>query len=87
MVTSSTMPNSQLNHCHLALSYHYMREGVVSGMVEFHHIPGKINPSDVLSKHWGHAELWPRIKVLLLWQGDTVDLFGMEALPVEKGEQ
>jgi hypothetical protein len=87
VVTSSTMPDSQLNCCHLALSYHCAREAVTSGMVKFHHIPGEINPSDVLSEHWGHAELWPRIKVLQFWQGDTVDLFGSEALPVEEGKQ
>jgi hypothetical protein len=87
VVTSSTMPDSQLNCHRLTLSDGYVREAVASGMVEFYHIPGEINPSNVLSKHWGYAESWTRIKALLFWQGDTVDLFDMETIPVEKGEQ
>jgi hypothetical protein len=66
-------------------------------MVAFYHMPGEINPSDVLSKHWGHTELWSRIKALLFWQGDTTipfdeappkddgELVEFEALPEEKG--
>jgi hypothetical protein len=67
VVMSSTMPDSQLNRCHLALCHHCVREATTPGMVEFCHIPGEINPSDVLSKHWGHVELWPRPKTLLFW--------------------
>jgi hypothetical protein len=55
VVTSSTIPDSQLGCHHLALSYHCVREAVASGMVKFYHIPGEINPSDLLSKHWGHT--------------------------------
>ena len=39
VVTSSTIPDSQLGRRPLALSYHYVREAVASGMVKFHHIP------------------------------------------------
>ena len=74
IVTSSTMPDSQLNRRHLALSYHYVREAIASGMVVFYHMPGEINPSDVLSKHWGYTELWPRIKALLFCPGDTTNI-------------
>jgi hypothetical protein len=86
VVTSSTIPNSQLGCRHLALSYHYMRDAVASGMVKFYHIPGEINPSDLVSKHWGHAELYPRIKTLLFRRGDTADQFDTESAPEEKGE-
>ena len=41
VVTSSTMPDSQLNCRHLALSYHYVREAIASGMVAFYHMPGR----------------------------------------------
>jgi hypothetical protein len=41
---------------------------VASGIVRFYHIPREINPSDVLSKHWGHMELWTRIRTLLFWR-------------------
>jgi hypothetical protein len=86
VVTSSTIPDSQLGHRHLALSYHCVREAMASGMVKFYHIPGEISPSDLLSKHWGHAELHPRIRTLLFWWGDTADLFGTKPAPEEKGE-
>jgi hypothetical protein len=65
VVTVSMIPDSQLGHRHLALSYHYMREAVASGMVKFYHISGEINPSNLLSKHRGHAELYPRIRAML----------------------
>ena len=32
---------------------------------------GVLNPADVLSKHWGFAEAWPRIRPILFWMGDT----------------
>ena len=86
VVTSSTIPDSQLGRRHLALSYHYVREAVASGMVKFYHIPGEINPADLLSKHWGHAELYPRIRTLFFWEGDTADLFDAETASEEKGE-
>jgi hypothetical protein len=57
VVTTSTMPDSQLGSRQLALSYHYVIEAGASGMVKFYHIPGEINPSDMLSKHWGNTEL------------------------------
>ncbi|MGL5935125.1 MAG: reverse transcriptase domain-containing protein, partial [Cetobacterium sp.] len=85
VVTSSTMPDSQLNRRHLALSYHYVREAIASGMVAFYHMPGEINPSDVLSKHWGYTELWSRIKALLFCPGDTARMFD-DAPPVDDGE-
>jgi hypothetical protein len=57
IVMSSTMPDSQLNCRHLALSYHYVREAIASGMVAFYHMPGEINSSDVLSKLGTHGTL------------------------------
>jgi hypothetical protein len=71
VVMSSTMPDSRLNGRHLDLTYHCVREAITSGMVAFCHMPGKINQSDVLSKHWGYTEIRWRIKALLFWKGDT----------------
>jgi hypothetical protein len=62
-----------------------VREAIASGMVVFHHMPGEINPSDVLSKHWGYTELWSRIKALLFWKGDTAARFN-EVPPKDDGE-
>ena len=74
VVTSSTLPHSQLKKRHTALSFHYTREAIASKMVEFHHIPGIINPSDVLSKHWGHSQVYPMLRPLLFYSGNTMDL-------------
>ena len=75
VVTSSTMPHSPLKKRHHALSYHFTREATASNAVDFHHIPGTMNPADVLSKHWGYAQVWKTLKAVLFWAGDTADLF------------
>ena len=75
VVTSGTVPHSQLTKRHHGLSYHYTREAIASGMVSFHHIPGDRNPADVLSKHWSHSQIWPTLQPVMFWEGDTADLF------------
>ena len=87
VVTSSTIPDSQLGKRHHALSYHYVREAIASEMLAFYHIPGEINPADVLSKHWGHLQVWPQVKAILFWMGDTAVLFESEELSSKVGEQ
>ena len=84
VVTSSTIPHSQLSKRHHALSYHYVREAVASDMVTFSHLPGEWNPSDVLSKHWGHAQVWQLLQPILFWKGNTADLLARESALEEK---
>jgi hypothetical protein len=68
------------------LSYHYVREAVASDMVSFHHLSGEWNPSNVLSKHWGHAQVWTLLQPVLFWKGDTADLLEKNsALDKRKG--
>ena len=74
VVKSSTVPHSQLSKRHHALAYHFTREAVASKMVNFHHIPGDINPADILSKHWGHSQIYPTLRPLLFYRGNTLDL-------------
>ena len=74
VVKSGTVPHSILSKRHHALAYHYTREAIASGMVLFHHIPGDINPADVLSKHWGHTQVYPLLRPLLFYKGDTINL-------------
>ena len=74
VVTSGSVPHSQLSKRHHGLAYHYTREAVASGMVHFHHIPGEHNPADVLSKHWGYAQIWPTLQPVMFWEGDTANL-------------
>ena len=40
-------------------------------------VNGKINPSDILSKHWAHKDVWPLLKKLLFWRGDTLNLHNL----------
>ena len=40
-------------------------------MVKFFHITGEINPADILSKYWGHQQIWKQLQPLLSWKGDT----------------
>ena len=74
VVKSGTIPHSALSKCHHALAYHYTREAIPSKMVVFHHIGGDINPADVLSKHWGHSQVYPTLRPLLFYKGDTANL-------------
>ncbi|MGL4933428.1 MAG: reverse transcriptase domain-containing protein, partial [Aeromonas sp.] len=71
VVTNSTVPHSKLNKRHNALAYHRVREAIAAKILKFFHIEGKNNPADVLSKHCGHQDAWPHVKVLLFWRGDT----------------
>jgi hypothetical protein len=61
VVTNSTVPHSELKKRHVALSYHKTCEAIAAGILTFHHISGALNPTDLLSKHWGFAEAWPRL--------------------------
>ena len=74
VVDSSTTPHAKLHKRHTALSFHRIREAIASGLLAFFHIPGKENPADILSKHWGYSQVWPQLQALLFWQGNTFDL-------------
>jgi hypothetical protein len=74
VVKSGSIPHSRLSKRHHALSYHYVREAVAARLVAFHHIPGDINPADILSKHWGHAQVYEMLRPLFFYKGDTLDL-------------
>ena len=65
VVTSSSVPDSQLRKRHHALAYHCVCEAIAARILCFVHIPGDMNPADILSKHWGHQQIWPMLKLLL----------------------
>ena len=67
VVKSATLPHSRLNKRHNALSFHRVREFIAAKIAAFMHLPGAINPSDVLSKHWSFADVWPTLKPLLFY--------------------
>jgi hypothetical protein len=74
VVNSSTHPPSKLHKRHKALSFHCVHEAIASGYVMLTHLPGKFNPADILSKHWGYQTIWPILKPILFFHGDTADL-------------
>ena len=46
------------------------------------------NPTNTLSKHWKYASIWPLLKPLLFWKGDTDELNaktkGSDRIPTKK---
>jgi hypothetical protein len=74
VVNSSMQLHAKLHKRHTMLSFHRVREAIASGMLLFTHIPGKNNPADILSKHWGYSQIWTQLKTLLFWTGDTADI-------------
>ena len=74
VVTSSTVPHSQLKKRHNALAFHYSREAIASKMITFEHLPGQMNPADILSKHWSHNDVYPMLRPLLFYSGNTMEL-------------
>ena len=74
VVNSDTSPKGKLHKRHLMLSYNYVRENIAARKLRFAHIPGVINPSDMLSKHWAYQKVWPVLQPVLFWRGDTMKL-------------
>ena len=71
VVKSSTIPHSMLSKRHNALSYHRVREAIAGKIIRFFHIKGENNPADIVSKHWGQAQVWHLIRPLLFYSGET----------------
>ena len=74
VVDSSMQLNAKLHKRHTMLSFHRVREAVAAGILGFFFLPGDVNPADILSKHWGYAQVRERLKSLLFWRGDTLDM-------------
>ena len=74
VVDSASIPTSTLSKKSTLASYHRVREAIAAGYLQFNWKDGKSNPADILSKHWEFANIWPLLKPLLFWKGDTDDL-------------
>jgi hypothetical protein len=62
-VVDSYMPNYiNTTKCY---PFHHVTEAIASGIVGFYFIPGELNPTDILSKHWGYTHIRQRLKSLL----------------------
>ena len=82
VVTSSTIPNSTISKRHHLASYHRVREAIAAKYISFHWKDGKSNPADILSKHWEFANVWPMLKPILFWRGETAtQLKGSHLIP------
>jgi len=67
VINLAAIPHSLMHERWVALSYHQVRHAVAAGIVNVHHIAGKKNPADVLSKHWDSPSVWNAMKPLLFW--------------------
>ncbi len=74
VVDTASIPYGKLHKRHVALSYHCTREVIVAGITKYHHIAGKRNPADILSKHWDMPSVWNTLQPLMFWQGDTTKI-------------
>ena len=74
VVDSASIPTSTLSKKSTLASYHRVREAIAAGYLQFNWKEGKSNPADILSKHWEFASIWPLLKPLLFWKGDTHEL-------------
>ena len=82
VVTSSTIPNSTISKRHHLASYHRVREAIAAKYISFHWKDGKSKPADILSKHWEFATVWPMLKPILFWRGETpTQLKGSDRIP------
>ena len=72
VIVSSTIPQTNLNKRHNALSYHRVRECIASGIIHFQHISGHCNPSDILTKYLEWTKFWPLMQPLLFWKVETL---------------
>ena len=88
VVDSASIPTSTLSKKSTLASYHRVREAIAAGYLQFNWKDGKSNPADILSKHWEFANIWPLLKRLLFWKGDTDDLNaktkGSDRIPTKK---
>ena len=72
-INSFTTPQSKLHKRHNALSCHRTREAVAADWLRCYHVPGKLNPADILSKHWDHPSVWDfSLRPILFWEGNTL---------------
>ena len=82
VATSSTISNSTISNGHHLASYHRAREAIAGKYISFHWKNGKSNPADILSKHWEYATVWPMLKPILFWRGETAtQLKGSDRIP------
>ena len=74
VVDSANIPTSTLSKKSTLASYHRVRETIAARYLQFNWKDRKLNAADILSKHWEFASIWPFLKPLHFWKGDTIQL-------------
>ena len=74
VVQSCALPFGKIHKRHVLLSFHRIREAIAAKVIKFIHVYGKSNPADILSKAWGHQQVWHLLRLILFWEGNTLDL-------------
>ena len=74
VVDSSSQPQSRLHERHVLLSFHMVREAIAAKILHFIHIPGSINPADILCKYWSYSKIWNQLKALLFWEKNIIEV-------------
>jgi hypothetical protein len=87
VVMNSSIPHSSLNKRHNALSYHQVREMIAVKILGYYWIDGKLNPADIVSKHWAYPLVWHLLKPLLFYSGDPGDLIEQREEQKEEGNR
>ena len=78
----SQTPIDSYSKRHHLVSSHRVREAIAPKYISFHWKDGKSNPADILSKHWEFATVWPMLKPILFWRGETAtQLKGSDRIP------
>ena len=80
----SMTPFGKIHKRHVALSFHRVREAIAAKIISYQFINGKINPADILSKHWSHHNVWPILKPFFFWTGDTMECLNNNTLEFEE---
>ena len=71
LVDSASIPTSTLSKKSTLASCHGVKEAIAAGYLQFNWKDGKSKPVHILSKLWEFANIWPLLKPLLFWKGDT----------------
>ena len=67
---------------HNLVSYHRVKKAIAPKYISFHWKDVKSNPVDIISKHWEFATVWPMLKPILFWRGETAtQLKGSDRIP------
>ena len=81
---SSMTPQGNIHKSIASLYFYRVREAIAAKIASYYFISGKINPADNLSKHRAHHCVWPTLKPLLFWNGDTMECLENSTLEFEE---